>query len=405
MKRGKPFPHFSQHATTGHLSSPCNTRLVFPREAAAGFLRRGDQLSVSCGGNHWSKPPQFVVDRNLEAVVRYFESIDRSGRSQSWALKVVVVGAICAGKSSVVKSLLARKAQSVCETERTRGVEVHIREPFKPDSSRDVELVFWDFAGHDDYHSTHSLFLSRDALFLLVVDLAHFLEEPSSRSEAIHTWLDTLLCRTPGAVVQIIATHIDQLGDGYDDAVQQLREAVAIHLKRKYDEHMRGFSKAGKEEAPPTLRVIHEVHAVSCREGDDDWPVLGEALANCAADGTAELLAAPPGAALDGQGWPKGKLFPLLGQEIPRVWARAASVLDALRDGHGLHNAAHFRELVPGEPPIKHLRWEAAARKWEDTATAEGAEFKEEIGPGGAEVVLKVNKCLRPSLVSTSVEG
>lgn len=122
---------------------------------------------------------------------------------------------------------MACEPRLVGPTERTRGEDVHVANLFMPDNFNPVKLVCWDFAGHDDYHSTHSVFLADGALVLLVVDLARFVNDPSSRNDAIHTWLDTLLCRTPGAVVQIVATHTDELRQDQDivDAAMQLREA------------------------------------------------------------------------------------------------------------------------------------------------------------------------------------
>lgn len=366
----------------------------FPKEAAAGFLQL-EGLSYSFEGNHWSTPPVSVVSSGLEAIVRYYDSINCSGATESWTLKVVALGATCAGKSSVVQSLLARKPKPVDETDRTRGVDV--KAPFKPCNSKSAELVFWDFAGHDDYHSTHSLFLSEGALFLLVVDLARFWTVDSTRNDAIYTWLDMLLCRTPGAIVQIVATHIDQFDNStsnYEGAAQELKKEVSDHLAAKYMEHEDGLIMSGKQgrmSNPPLLRIIDKIRAVSCTDGDD-WPAFGEALAKIATEGTEKLLSPPPPNAFQGAGWAEGRLFPGVGKTIPEIWARACAVMDALRDGLDLQSAASLKQPLPSRNPrIQHLSLEAAASEWKAVLAApESHDFSHQIGSERAETVLEV---------------
>lgn len=262
---------------------------VFPAALATAFLKI-DGFSISTERNQWKDPPRSIVEEGLEAIVRYHSDIELSGFSKSWMLKVVVIGAVCAGKSSVVRSLIARKPQPVPAADRTRGVTVHIEEPCQPDASQRIQFVFWDFAGHDDYYSTHSLFLSSGALFLLVVDLARFVNEPSSRSDSIHIWLDKVVCRTPGAVVQIVATHIDELSINYKKALVELSEAVRDYWTAKSEEHLCALSQCGREgEMPPVLRIVDKILPVSCKEGTY-LTRLGEELAKLGVDGTTEIL-------------------------------------------------------------------------------------------------------------------
>lgn len=366
---------------------------MFPKETAASLLGLKGLSTISTQGNPWETPPRAVVEAGLEAIIRYYEAIERSGARESWTIKVVLVGAVCAGKSSVVASLVAREPRLVPLAERTRGVDVHVEKPFTPGGSK-AALVFWDFAGHDDYHSTHSLFLSEGAFFLLVVDLARFVDDVSSRSNAIYIWLDALLCRTPGAVVQIIATHTDEL-DAEEDteaAVNELRQIVATHLMAKRAEYKRGWERVvgrGEMPAAPTLRIIHKIHAVSCKTGDN-WAQLGRAIGDLAAQGTADSLSAPLPMPSQGPGQKEDKLFPSVGQTVPNVWARAASVMDALQEGTDPAIAARLQAppLPAQGARFRYLRWEEAIRIWRDVVETSG--FLDEIGADGPTAVLKV---------------
>eukprot|EP00903_Cladosiphon_okamuranus_P020460 g18779.t2 len=368
-----------------------NSFRVFSEETAARLFELKSLSKMNTSRNPWEEPPPAVVEAGLEAIIRYYEAIERSGVQKSWMIKVVLVGAVCAGKSSVVASLTARQPRQVPLAQRTRGVDVHVQKPFRPGGSM-AKLVFWDFAGHDDYYSTHSLFLSDGALLLLVVDLARFVDDPASRSNAVHIWLDALLCRTPGAVVQIIATHTDELGGEHDveTVVNELRQVVAAHLKAKCGEYERGWKSGGRTEempAPPTLRVVYQIHTVSCKTGAN-WPELGRAIGDLAGHGTAQSLSHRSIASDKALG-EEDRLFPSVGQKVPTTWARAAAVMDALREGADPAIAAQLKATTPlhGGTRIRFLSWEDAVRVWGDIV--EKSDFLDEIGAGGAKEVLE----------------
>lgn len=271
------------------------------------------------------------MEEGLEAVARYHSDIELSGSIKSWMFKVVVIGAVCAGKSSVVKSLIARKPQPVLLADRTRGVDVHIEEPCQPDEFKRIQFVFWDFAGHNDYHSTHSLFLSSGALFLWVVDLARFVQYPSSRSESIHIWLDNVVCRTPGAVIQIVATHIDEPStiNNYETAEQELSEVVKDYWKAKVEGQELARKQCQREgEVPPVLRIVDKILPVSCEEGTN-LVELREELSKLGVDGTTEKLPKYCQAGIRGRQVMGGKLFPRVGQTIPRIRVMASAVMNA----------------------------------------------------------------------------
>lgn len=113
-------------------------------------------------GNPWRHPPEAIVKGGVDSIVEYWEAIERSVATQSWKLKVVLVGAVRAGKTSLARGMLHGEPRLCDEDDRTKGVDVHLDEPCKPDDSGKLELVFWDFAGHSEYYSTHQLFLSEE---------------------------------------------------------------------------------------------------------------------------------------------------------------------------------------------------------------------------------------------------
>ena len=68
-----------------------------------------------------------------------------------------------------------------------------------------------DFGGQPEYYPWHKLFLSREALYLLVADLSEGVDECCA---ALEEQLSILSASVPGAVVVVILTKTDKVGGG-----------------------------------------------------------------------------------------------------------------------------------------------------------------------------------------------
>lgn len=60
------------------------------------------------------------------------------------------------------------------------------------------------------------MFLTPDALFLLVVDMFAY-SAKHSREDALDQWLDILQSRVPGSIVLLVGTHSDKFGANEDE--------------------------------------------------------------------------------------------------------------------------------------------------------------------------------------------
>ncbi|CAM9300333.1 unnamed protein product [Sphacelaria rigidula] len=240
---------------------------------------------------------------------------------------MVLVGAVCAGKTTLVRGLRKGEPAPTAESERTRGVDVHIQ-PWRPNSTEPLEVLMWDFAGHSEYYSTHQIYLTSGALQLLVVDLLKFQNDISHRGEAVYTWLDVLLCRLPGCAVLVVATHADGFsGDNaqVEAALSFLEEEVRTHLELK--------RKELRTEKPPRLTI--EQRPDSTVQTAPSLTVCGVVEASgCSKEGLDRLrdeicrLAGEGGLDEDGQ-----RLFPNVGQKIPVSWRRVWAFAAALHEG------------------------------------------------------------------------
>lgn len=158
--------------------------------------------------NPWVRPPKSVVSLGIVAAERWWRDIARFGEDTSNKLKVVLVGLANAGKTTVVRHFTGREPAD----KRTIGVEVT---EWTPRDDLPLSVSLWDFAGQSDYFTSHQIFLTEGALFLLVVDLFELKRDADSRGVAdprgaIFRWLDALHDRVPGAVVALVGTHGDK---------------------------------------------------------------------------------------------------------------------------------------------------------------------------------------------------
>lgn len=122
-------------------------------------------VTVGLSGNLWKKPPWGVIQGGWDQVSSFYEALSQSGGELVPSVKVVLVGAVRAGKTTLTRGLLEGEIAEE-RLPRTRGVDVHIQ-PWVPDFTPRLEVAIWDFAGHDDYYSTHQV--SRLDLWLIYI--------------------------------------------------------------------------------------------------------------------------------------------------------------------------------------------------------------------------------------------
>ncbi|CAM9987115.1 unnamed protein product [Ectocarpus sp. 6 AP-2014] len=306
--------------------------------------------------NRWKTPPEDIVRGGLGTIVDYWQAIERSGSVESWKLKVVLVGAVKAGKTSLVRGMVHGEVRLCKENDRTKGVDVHVNDPCKPDASRKLELIFWDFAGHSEYYSTHQLFLSEGALYLLVVHLERFVECPWARGDLIGVWLDALQCRVPGASFLVVANQREGWEGGHGAVLKKLRDAVEGHLKAKRRELERARQGSESSEMPSGLGFlgVESVSAASAESLRD----LRRKLATLAES---------------------KYLFPDVGKPFPVSWERVRATLEAKRSGNDPVSAASRISADAGNTgvplaglaapdtsgvKVKFLRWNDGVREW-----------------------------------------
>ena len=142
------------------------------------------------------------------------------------------------------------------------------------DDKGGIDVTILDFAGQTQYHNTHSVFIRKDNIVMIVFNASQPLSknvkvrsstlrsDPMTNSQNIHFWMNTVhsVCRDPGdendkasllPVILLVATHLDLLGDSAEEAKEEIIQTLAKELEGKpYAQHLAGH----REGLPNALR-------------------------------------------------------------------------------------------------------------------------------------------------------
>ncbi|XP_065914608.1 uncharacterized protein [Dysidea avara] len=132
------------------------------------------------------------------------------------------------------------------------------------DGNEGIIVTLLDFAGQVVYHSTHSVFIRKENVIMVVFNASRQLStnvkvrsstlrnNPMTNSESVHFWMKTIhsICHEPGdendmatllPAILLVATHIDLLGDLAEVVKEQIVQQLFEELKGKpYAEHLAG---------------------------------------------------------------------------------------------------------------------------------------------------------------------
>lgn len=119
-------------------------------------------------GNPIALPPEILaMERQPAEIIRYHLELQRAEeRATLNEAKLILLGEGGAGKTSLLRSLTAGSFLQNEST--TQGI--NIKPWVVSDSATPFRFNIWDFGGQEIYHSTHSLFLTKRSLYLLVLD-------------------------------------------------------------------------------------------------------------------------------------------------------------------------------------------------------------------------------------------
>ena len=133
-------------------------------------------------------PPLEIVKQGDEAIIRYFEQLDKHGVDHLYEAKMLIVGEGGMGKTTLIKKLLDRNADMPKEEDTTKGIDIYSLHNTLEE--KDFKINAWDFGGQEIYHATHQFFLTKRSLYILVDDTRK--DGKSSQDAAFKYWLQTV---------------------------------------------------------------------------------------------------------------------------------------------------------------------------------------------------------------------
>ena len=130
-----------------------------------------------------------------------------------------------------------------------------------------VDVTILDLAGQLLYHNTHSAFIRKQNIIMVVFNASQPLSQniklrptslksdPMTNSQNIHFWMKTVhsICHEPGdasdkasllPIIMFVATHLDLLGDSAEETKEQIIHTLADELEGKpYAKHLAGHGE------------------------------------------------------------------------------------------------------------------------------------------------------------------
>jgi GTPase SAR1 family protein len=154
------------------------------------------QHGVFLEGNPLEVPPMEVIRRGQDDIRAYLSSLE-GGEQPLGELKLIVIGGGRAGKTSLVR-LMCGEAFRADEAV-TQGINLRLRVASPIDN---IRLHIWDFGGQELMYSAHSFFLTRRAVYLIVLD--------GRREEKAEYWLKQIEIVAGACPVFVIVNKVDE---------------------------------------------------------------------------------------------------------------------------------------------------------------------------------------------------
>ena len=195
---------------------------------------------------------------------------------------------------STTSSILKKEQTPAVEKEEIQGAKATTGTHVQAQDGIDVTIL--DFAGQVQYHNTHSAFIRKENIIMVVFNASQPLSQnvkvrsstlrsdPMTNSQNIHFWMKTVhsICHEPGddsnkssllPIILLVATHLDLLGDSAADRKEEIIQTLADELEGKpYAEHLAGYGEgllnalrkyciflSNKHRDPQTIQLLRDV--------------------------------------------------------------------------------------------------------------------------------------------------
>ncbi|XP_043569546.1 leucine-rich repeat serine/threonine-protein kinase 2 [Chiloscyllium plagiosum] len=193
-----------------------------------------------------------------------------------YRMKLMIVGNAGSGKTTLLQQLMKCKQPNLEREKATIGIDVkewsiHVKE--KKGKRKECTLSVWDFAGQEEFYSTHPHFMSPRALYLVVCDLSKGVGE----IDAIKHWLFNIKACASSCPVILVGTHVDMTNEKHQ---KNCISKIKMEFLQNHDfPPIRDYHfVVATEESDSVLKlrraIITEIQSFKIR----DQPVIGQLI-------------------------------------------------------------------------------------------------------------------------------
>jgi internalin A len=137
------------------------------------FEQGNDVEGIFLYENPISNPPKNIIKQGREAILDWFEQIEKQGKENLYEARIVIVGESGAGKTTLYNKLDNENILVPDPDQKsTHGININYDLKFKHGKRKNIEIksTIWDFGGQDIQTYLHQYFYAKDNLFVLVCD-------------------------------------------------------------------------------------------------------------------------------------------------------------------------------------------------------------------------------------------
>ena len=225
----------------------------------------GADLAI-CNTSNWKKISYEEVSQRLQS--EYLINLKDFAASKTTDAKASVeANVFTKAVRSVASSIRGRGKQQAPEVDIDDIKEAKVTTVAVIQNKQSIDVTILDFAGQVQYHNTHSVFIRKQNLIMIIFNASEPLSKnvkvrsstlrshPMTNSQNIHFWMKTVhsVCRQPGdkddkalllPVILLVATHLDLLGESAEEAKEEIIQTLAKELEGKtYTKHLAGHQE------------------------------------------------------------------------------------------------------------------------------------------------------------------
>lgn len=217
--------------------------------------------SISLFNYSLKTPPIEIVKQGKNAIRAWFEG----SRVNVDEIKVLLVGHGEVGKTTLVKCLTGEKP----DPKEPATHNIKITQHTIKYKNKNIKLNYWDFGGQEVMHSTHQFFLSKNSIYILVLD--------GRRDEDAEYWLKHIESFGGNSPVIVVLNKTDS-NPAYDVNRQFLKQKFPF-IQGFYKTVCLGKIKGIKEFKKGFKEALSKVKIIN-QQWPKEWFKIKEVLEN-----------------------------------------------------------------------------------------------------------------------------